>query len=171
MIGKGHHRLTVIRRSVCPGRRARLRPVPPGEDLGVALNYLLIVCRNRLILLIELLRPVRIQLIQADGKQLHHLPRVIFVRRDVSLRIRLVIVDHVEGVAHGRVQGNVFQQYPEVAKGVMREEVPVNSHTLRAAEHVICVGGDDHDFTQSESNTLPKLVRSGHDGVPPSFLK
>ena len=171
MLRESEHGLAVIGGDIIPSGRAGLRPVPAGEHVGVAFHHILVVAGNRLTVGIELLRAIRVQLEQTDRKQLHDFARVVFVWLGVATRVRLIVVHHVEEIAHGRVQGDVFKELPEIAEGVAGQRIPVGGHGLGMTVHAVAVGGDDHDFTEGEGDTLTELIRGGHDRVPPCFLK
>ena len=73
---------------------------PARENMREAFDFVLTVTRYRRAVGIEFLRAVLVELPDTDGKQLHELTRVVFIR--VHARLGLVIVDHVQIVAHYR---------------------------------------------------------------------
>ena len=77
--------------------------------MGEALNGILRVRRNGVAGAVLLRCAVLIQLFQPDSEQLHYFSCVIFIGSYSAAGVGLVVVYHVEIVAHDRAQGDVGQ--------------------------------------------------------------
>ena len=123
MVGRvrGSHGIDVIGDPLCLiGREC-----PPRKDAGESGDDCLIVSRNRLARRIFQQRPIRIQTVQADGKELQDFTRIVFIR------IRLLVVGHVQIVAHGGIQRDLVQQLSEVSERVAIQGLQVWSESAR----------------------------------------
>ncbi len=126
------HRDEVVERVVFLGLGPRERGVgPSGEDVSQVLDVVLGIGGDRIAAAVELQAPVRVEEVDADREELHHLPRVVLVRRDRSCGVRLVVVDHVEVMAHCRIERQVPEDRPVVREGVRKEQVQVRRHRAR----------------------------------------
>ena len=84
-------------------------------------------------------RAVGVQLPHADGEELHHLACVVFVGIDGA--VGLVVVHHVEVVAHHRRERHLGQQVLEIAERVVHS---ICWYARHAVGHV----HDDPDVTK-----------------------
>ena len=111
---------------------ARNVPTEAGEDRGQPHHIGVRVGRDGLARRIQLLRAIVIQLVEADGEELHHLARVVLI--GIGGGIALVVAQHREELAHHRIQGHVLKQLPEVPECVRTEQIVVVG---LAARHVL----------------------------------
>ena len=81
---------------------------------------------------------VSVELIQADGEQLHHLTGVVFVGL-AAPAVFLLIAFGVQEQAHRRVQRDVFEQLPKVAACAAHQQVPVLGNAVAAKFRVDAV--------------------------------
>lgn len=143
-------------------------PAEAGEDFGEAHDIVIGIRRNGLAGAVELLSTVVVELIEADGGQLHDFSRVVFI--GVSGGVSLVIAEHGEVFAHHGVESEIFKELSEIAKGVRAKSVVVIGFTAR---HVLDGGidaGVDEDFRESVLHALAKLVAGGKVVLPEGVL-
>ena len=74
---------------------------------------------------------IGVELVQADGEQLHHLARVVFIGL-AARRIFFPVALGVEEKAHGRVQRDGLQQVAVIPKGLRGQRVPVVGNDVAA---------------------------------------
>ncbi len=139
--------------------------------MRVTFDHFLVVGGDGLSIVVELERSVLIQFVKSDGEQLHDFARVVLVRAGVQHRVRLVVMHHVEVIAHGWVKGDVLEQLSKIAEGILGQQIPVGRHAFRMIIHGVAVAGDDHELTQREGDALAQLVRRIDHGVPPRLLE
>ena len=130
----------------CVGVVAGDVPTEAGEDRGQALDVGVGVGRDGLTGRVELLRSIVIQLIEADGEELHDFARVVLV--GIGGGVAFVVAEHGEHLAHHRVEGHVLKQCAEVAEGILAQQVVVVGFTARHALDVEVGGAGDDDTSQ-----------------------
>ena len=128
---------------------------PTGEGLGESLHDFLVVGRDRHVVAIEHPGAVRIQSLESDGEQLQDLARVVLVRMRSLERILLLRLDHVQVVAHRRVQRDFLQQGAVVAEGVAVQHVHPGGHRLGI--QIRRGVGHDEDLRQREGGAGAQL--------------
>jgi|GEM_PF-5239171 len=105
---------------------------------------------------------------QADGKQLHDLPREILVGIHPAYRISLGVLDVAEVVAHHRMPGDVVEQVAEVAEGVPPQHVLVvgESDVAIVQDHGV-IAGHDENLAEGVYEASAELIRGvGLAGQP-----
>ncbi len=80
---------------------------------------------------VELQCSILIQLEQPNREQLQQLAGIILVGPGVSRRIGLVVIPHVEVLAHGGAERNVFHELAEVSEGVSLQNLVVGNQWRR----------------------------------------
>ena len=75
---------------------------------------------------------VVVELVEADGEELHHFARIVFV--GIGGGVAFVVAEHGEELTHHRAQSHILQQRAEVAEGIVAEHVVVTGF---AAGHVL----------------------------------
>ena len=110
---------------------------------------------------------IGIQLDQADGEELHHLPSVVLIRH-TPLAIRLLIALGVEVNPHHRAQGHVLQQISEIAKRMFFQDIPVIADGKLVVAHARdqLVGRAHKKFTQGQGHALTDQVGVAHQATP-----
>ena len=109
---------------------------------------------------VELRGAIRIKLPGSYGEKLHQLAGVIFVGMISLAGIGLVVVHHVEPMAHGGRQSDVIHDLAIIGKCV----------GIQQAE-IICVAGgvvdfiaaDDKNLAQRKGHSLAQLIRRKQD--------
>ena len=111
------------------------------------------------------MRAIRIELVQADREQLHHLARIVLVRLTAA-RVLLEIAAGIEEIAHRCIERERFEQLAEVAEGMRREHIPIGGYQARGIERR--EGGEGHDehFRQRERHSLAHLVGTREQLIP-----
>ena len=93
---------------------------------------------------------------QADGEQLHQLARVILVGPGVAGWVGLVVVPHVQVLAHGGAERDIFHQRAEVREGIVLQDLQVR-HQL--CGRIFLDGGNhEHSLAQREGHALAQLI-------------
>ncbi len=152
------HQIGRIVDGVRPLRRGgpERRVGPAGERAREGLDDGEVVARHRHAARIVDRRAVGVELRQPDREQLQHLARVVLVR--LHGRRRLVVVDHVEVVAHRRMERHALDQLAIVDERVVEQHLLVVANAVRRLD----VDRRDHeDLRVRERDPLPQLVRAG----------
>ena len=149
----------------------------PGEDSRVGGDDARCVRRYR-VAAVELRRKIEIAFDQADGKQLHDLARVVFVRRQVQRGVALVVLHVGQHFRHRRAVGDVGEQgridacvvrarAVEVTERVARQRVVILGEGDRiVAELVALIAGDEY-LRQRPCSTLAQLIRRRDRSLEP----
>ena len=112
---------------------------------------------------------VRVEPVQADREELHHLARVVLVgNAGAGL---LLVAQPREVQAHHRMQRNVLDQLPVVAEGVAGQRVVVGRDAARRVGHRAVVERDHEDLRQREAHALAQLVLAGRGLLPPRLVE
>ena len=165
-----HHGIDVIRPGGAEVRIGQVGEVAPaGEDFRGFGDDGLIVGRDRQAGGVELERAVRLELNQPHAEELHDLPREVLVGVGACDRIGLGVFQGGEVAAHDRAERHLFEQGPEIAEGVFRQDVPVVGRAL-GLTGVEAVVADDEDLTEGERHALAQLVRGEGNGLEPRPL-
>mmetsp|Transcript_44420 Transcript_44420/g.103655 ORF Transcript_44420/g.103655 Transcript_44420/m.103655 type:complete len:230 (+) Transcript_44420:2728-3417(+) len=127
------------------------------ENAGEVHDVLVAVGWDGLPVRAEHLGAVRVELPQADGKELHDLTGVVFIREEpITVEGTVPLVGEV--VAHDWAVGHFSQHVAEVAEGMPDENViVVNVHLSMVGRGVI--RRNDEDLCQRPCHPLPELVR------------
>jgi hypothetical protein len=104
---------------------------------------------------VELHRAVLIEQRGSQREKLHQLARVIFVRMVSPLR--LVVVHHIQVMAHGRRESYVLHDLAIVCERIVLEQLEIVRVGRRIAD---LVAADHEDLAQRERHTLPQLILS-----------
>ena len=156
------------------GCRAGRLKRPAGEDFRHLGDGRLIVGGDGQPGGIEFERAVGLELIEADGEELHDLARVVLVGR--GEQVALVIVgglraaQRAEVDAHDRAERDVFEQGAEIAEGAVHKQVVVVRHALRVVEERAVNVGDDKELAQGEGDALTELIGRSRGDLPPRSL-
>eukprot|EP00968_Pinguiococcus_pyrenoidosus_P003052 scaffold180_cov311-Pinguiococcus_pyrenoidosus.AAC.34 len=167
------HRVDAVRRAFSLGVlnvRSRALPVKARPHLGVG-DDVVVVIRLDVVSVGLLARAVFVELVEADGEQLHDLARVVLVREHRVPKLprelqgeRLVEAEHVR---HGDAVGHFLQGISEVAEGVAHEDVIVRDQRLVGVPDARVEDVHDEYLGEGPRHALPKLVRRRHgDRVP-----
>ena len=101
-------------------------------------------------------RAIDIQLVETQAEELHDFARVVFV--GVLADGGLVVVDHVQVVAHRRRQRDVFHDVVIIAERVFVERAQV----IRVAQRIADLVRADHpQFVQRQTGAAAELVATG----------
>ena len=162
----GHHMAVGSGRQYAAGVVGRRR-VPAGKNFGQALNVGVVVGFLRVAAGVQCQGAVGLQAVQTDGKELHDLAGVVFVRQSAGDRVGLLVALHIEIRAHGRGQGDGVQQSAEIAKRVFLKNVPIiGQREVFPGHRPQTQGRYDEDFRQSQRSALAYRVGRGEQLVP-----
>ena len=139
----------------------------PGKHPGKFADIVVVVGGDGAPLGVGLLRAVRVEFEQADGKQLHDLPGVILIRVGIELRVGLGVVDVAEVDTHGRVQGHRPQQVTEIAEGMGQQGVLVVAEGVGKGRQRIVLVRYHQDFAEREGDPLAQHIRRVDCLLPP----
>ena len=122
-------------------------------------NARLVIGGDRIAGAIELRPAVLVHEVEADGEELHHFPRVVFIRT------RYDTVAEIEILAHRRIQRHLAQQVLEIAQRVVGDRREPGQHFVAVR---ILISGHDEDLRERENHPLPHLIRAGRHIVVPT---
>ena len=94
----------------------------------------------------------------ADGEELHELAGVVLVGDSAGGGVGHGVVAHVEILAHGGAQRDVFHDLAVVGEGIVEQHVLVGDHVAVPDE---LVDGGNEDLAEGEGDALAKLIRIG----------
>ena len=109
---------------------------------------------------------IQIELDQAQAKQLHHLARIVFVGCPPCRRVFLQVAFGVEVIAHGRVEGDVFQQLAVVAKRIGHQHIPPCSDRKTAPVEIQTGERHHKKFRQCQRSPLAHRIFGRHELMP-----
>ena len=150
-----HHWARVVWRVMCLGRRRWNRRIgPAGKHPRHRLHRILIVRGDWISAAVILYRTVLIELVHAQGEELHQFARVVLIRVRTECRVRLIVVHHVQIAPHGRAQRDVAHDRAVVRERILQKQ----PHIWRHALHRDRISGCHPDLAQRQSHALAQLI-------------
>ena len=144
----------------------------PVKTRGHLADVIIIVGRNELAVL-EARGAVQVELMKADGEELHDFARVILIWMPASgivlaSALRLFVAAIVEVYPHTRMIGDGLEKFPKITQTVGQKDVVVIAESVRAIrESVSASVGDHQKLAPRVSDTLSELISGGDCLLPP----
>ena len=102
---------------------------------------------------------VAVELRKTEREELHQFASEVFIGRGTGLGVDLVVVDHVEELAHRRIQSNVLHYLAIVGEGIVLQYPQVRYVGMRI---VHLHAGNDKDLVQCKRHPLAQLILTCH---------
>ena len=111
---------------------------------------------------------INVELNQANAEQLHDFTGVVLIRVRASFGVIPLAVDHVQVIAHCRVQSDIFEHLAIVAKRVAVQHVHIARHGIgpNIGRHI----RDHHNLRQRKRRARTQLICAAQPLLPDGFV-
>ncbi len=165
-----HFAVRILRAAAVEARvgLVRARPAESREHARQADDVAAVVSLHRLPV-DELRRAVRVQFVETDGEELHHLARVVLVGHAIARRVLLAVAQVRQVEAHHRMERDLIEELAVVAEGVPAEHVEIGSDAALELGDGRVLERDHEDLRQRERDTPAQLILARR-GFPPERI-